>query len=97
MRLPIDIGQPVTALPTSITGTPWAATRERLQRQGSAPPTPLIQQHGLSSASSGLLSPSGACSAVLGVACSAYASPSPFTPHASLYPNTQTLYLFTAG
>ena len=74
------------ALPASNTRAPWAATRERLQHHGSAPSTPLLQQQGLSSDSSGLPSLSGVCS-VPGVACPVYASPSPHTPHACLYPN----------
>ena len=48
----------------------------------------LLQQQGLSSASSGLPSLSGVCS-VPGVACPVYASPSPHTPHACLYPNPE--------
>ena len=84
----LTIGQPVPALPASNTRAPWAATRERLQHQGSAPSTPLLQQQGLSSASSDLPSLSGVCS-VPRVACPVYASPSPHTQHACLYPNPQ--------
>ena len=84
----LTIGQPVPALPASNTRAPWAATRERVQRQGSAPSTPLLQQQDLSSASPGLPSLSGACS-VPDVAGLVYASPSPHTSHACLYPNPQ--------
>ena len=67
---------------------PWAATRERLQYQGSVPSTPLLQPQGVGSVSSGLPSLSGV-GLVPGVACPIYASPSPHTPHACLYPNPQ--------
>ena len=50
----LTLGQPVPALPASNTRAPWAATRERLQHQGSVPSTPLLQPQGASSVSSGL-------------------------------------------
>ena len=84
----LTLGQPVPALPASNTRAPWAATRERLQHQGSVPSTPLLQPQGVGSVSSGLPSLSGVGS-VPGVACPIYASPSPHTPHACLYPNPQ--------
>ena len=76
------------ALPASSMRAPWAATRKRLQHQGSVPSTPLLQPQEVSSVFSGLPSLSGVGS-VPGVACPAYASPSPLTPHACLYPNPQ--------
>ena len=84
----LALGQPVPALPASSMRAPWAATRERLQHQGSVPSTPLLQPQEVSSVSSGLPSLSGVGS-VPGVACPVYASPSPLTPHACLYPNHQ--------
>ena len=50
----LTLGQPVPALPASNARAPWAATRERLQYQGSVPSTPLLQPQGVSSVSSGL-------------------------------------------
>ena len=84
----LTLGQPVPALPASSTRAPWAATRERLQQQAPVPTTPLLQPQGVGSVSSGLPSLSGVGS-VPGVACPVYASPSPLTPHACLYPNLQ--------
>ena len=84
----LTLGQPVPALPASTTRAPWAATRERLQHQTSVPATPLLQQQGVGSVSSGLPSLSGVGS-IPGVACPVYASPSPLTPQGCLYPNVQ--------
>ena len=87
----LTLGQPVPALPAGNSRAPWAATRETLQQQGSAPPTPLLQQQhqGIGSVSSGLPSLSGVGSVPGVSACPIFASPSPHTPHACLYPHSQ--------
>ena len=73
---------PVPATPATLRG-PWAATRERLQ-QTAAPsqafPSPCLSVP----SSSGLPSLSGACS-VPGVACPAFASPTPVTAPTTPY------------